>query len=170
MDQNTIMDALQRALANGTGSLEDLDNLMDRVKADIAKAKSEQEEAARKAAADKAAKEAEYQKRGVFIADLATRLLDEELTDDDVAFVLQTHLKQRGIDAEISGKDIAESIAASNELNKNLKELGDALGELFGAFNAAHKFGSCHDDNKKADRKPETADDVIARFLRSHGL
>ena len=168
MDQNTIMDALQRALANGTGSLEDLDNLMDRVKADIAKAKSEEQEAAKQAAIAKAAEEAEYKQRGQYIADLATRLLDKELTDDDMAFVLKTYLGQHGIEAEVTAKDITDSLKASDELNKSLAELGEALGELFGVMSAPRKM-FCN-NKEKDEKKSDNPDDVIARFLRSHGL
>ena len=162
MTQNTIIEALQRALTQGSGSLDDLEALMDKAKADIAKAKQEEKEAARKAA------EADKLKRGEKIAELATRLLDEEPTEEDVAYMLQVYFKSKGIEAEVTAESIRDGMDAKAELDKNLDELCDALGELFEAL--------APDKSKKSAAKPaakpkaKTADDVINDFLRSHGL
>jgi len=165
MTQNTIIEALQRALTQGSGSLDDLEALMDKAKADIAKAKQEEKEA--KEAARKAA-EADKLKRGEKIAELATRLLDEEPTEEDVAYVLQVYFKSKGIEAEVTAESIRDGMDVKAELDKNLDELCDALGELFEAL--------VPDKSKKSAAKPtakskaKTADDVINDFLRSHGL
>lgn len=165
MDQNTIKDALKRALEQGTGSLDDLNALMDRVKADIEKAKKEEEEAAaRKAEAEKAQKEAEFKKRGDEIAMMATRVLDGETTSADVALVMNSYLKARGMDAEVTAEGIEEGFKHSQELNTALDELADSFKEL------VDMFGMFDSNKEKVDNKKETPDDVIARFLRSHGL
>jgi len=168
MDQNTIKDALKRALEQGTGSLDDLNALMDRVKADIEKAKQEEEAAAaRKAEAEKAQKEAEFKKRGDEIAMMATRVLDGETTSADVALVMNSYLKAHGMDAEVTAEGIEEGFKHSQELNTALDELADSFKEL------VDMFGMFDNNKEKVDKhinKKETPDDVIARFLRSHGL
>lgn len=165
MDKNTIIEALKRSLEQGQGGLDDLDTLLDRVKADIAKAKQEEERAAREVeAAAKAKKEAEQKAKAEGIAELATRLLNGETTAADVAQVMQTYMNANDIEGEVTAKGIEEGFKASQELHGALDELVDSLGELFGMFHE-DKPVQKYDNNRK-----ETADDVIARFLKSHGL
>lgn len=149
MDLNTIVDALQKTLANGNGSLDDLDSLMDRVKNDIAKAKEEEAAAAKRKA------EQERQKFAERVTDVANHLLHDQLTDDDVALVLQVYFKQKGIDAEVSGKDIAESIVFGQNLNKHISDFTKALDSLF--------------NDKEPKDKAHSADDTIQDFLKAHG-
>lgn len=148
MDLKTIVEALQNTLTNGNGSLDDLDNLLTRVKGDIAKAKEEEAAAAKRKA------EQERQKLAERVT-VANHLLHNQLTDDDVALVLQVYLKQKGIDADVSGKDIAESIVFSQNLTKQLGDFSKALEDLF----PVGKHGS----------KSHTADDTIQDFLKAHG-
>lgn len=172
MDQSTILDALQRALSQGSGSLDDLDALMDRVKGDIAKAKQEEAAAAKKKAEEEAARKAAEEKaklaQGQRIAELATRLLAGEPTSEDVAFMFQTYLRHSGIeDAEVTAEGIEEGLKASHELNSALNELAESFADLFGGF--VDKNKNVNQPKPRENRK-ETADDVIARFLKSHGL
>lgn len=165
MDQKTILSALQNALEHGTGSLDDLSNLLSRAQADVEKAKKEQEEA------DRIAREnAEKAKlaRGQQIAELATRLLEGQPSDEDVAMVLQTYLNSKGIEAEVSAKSIADSIQAQQELDKNLNELFGGLKELFEALGGNEK-PACQTARRPAAR-PKTDDDTIDSFLRGLGL
>lgn len=129
MDQKTILAALQHALNEGNGSLDDLSNLLSRAQADIETAKKEQAEA--EARAKKEAEKAKFA-RGEKIAELATRLLEGKPTSADVALVFETYLKSKGYDdVKISAESIEEGLEASRELNKHLSELTDALGDLF---------------------------------------
>ena len=156
MDQNTILTALQKALAGGSGTLDDLDALLDRAKADIVKAK---EEAAAKAEADRKAKEMDKAKRAQRIADLANRLLEDKLTDDDVAMVFESYLKSNGMDVKVTAESVREGVKNSAELDQAMKELTDAFEELFNLKNA-----------KKVTKKPVDPDDAIGNFLKRMGL
>ena len=49
MTQKDIMDALQKSLTQGSGSLDDLSNLLTRVQADIEQAKKDEADNKRKA-------------------------------------------------------------------------------------------------------------------------
>ena len=161
MDQKTILSALQNALEHGTGSLDDLSNLLARAQADIEKVKKEQEEAERVAREN--AEKAKLA-RGQQIAELATRLLEGKPSDEDVALVMQTYLNSKGIDAEITAQSIAESVQAQQELDKNINELFGGLKELFEALEN-HK-----EPERKPAAKPKTDDDTIDSFLRGLGL
>lgn len=161
MDQKTILSALQNALEHGTGSLDDLSNLLARAQADIEKVKKEQEEAERVAREN--AEKAKLA-RGQQIAELATRLLEGKPSDEDVALVMQTYLNSKGIDAEITAQSIAESVQAQQELDKNINELFGGLKELFEALEN-HK-----EPERKPAVKPKTEDDTIDSFLRGLGL
>lgn len=154
MDQNTILTALQKALAGGSGTLDDLDALLDRAKADIVKAK---EEAAAKAEADRKAKELDKAKRAQRIADLANRLLEDKLTDDDVAMVFESYLKSNGMDVKVTAEAVREGVKNSNEMDQAMKELADAFEELLNM-------------KKPAKRKPVDPDDAIGDFLKRMGL
>lgn len=156
MDQNTILTALQKALAGGSGTLDDLDALLDRAKADIVKAK---EEAAAKAEADRKAKELDKAKRAQRIADLANRLLEDKLTDDDVAMVFESYLKSNGMDVKVTAESVREGVKHSTELDQAINELTEAFEELFNLKNA-----------KKAPKKVVDPDDAIGDFLKRMGL
>ena len=105
-------------------------------------------------------------KRAQSIADMATRLLNDELTDEDVVMVFQSYLKSKGIDAEVSAVAVREGVERSKELENSLNELKDALGDLFG-LNPVENFKY---ENINKNKKPEDPDDVIDSFLRKFGL
>lgn len=165
MDQNTILTGLKHALDKGSGSLDDLNELLKRAQADIEQAKKEQAEAERKA------KEAETLKRGQIIAEMATRVLEGAPTAEDVAMVLGTYLKHEGIDAEITAESVVESVKNSRELSNSLEELGDAIVELFETFAGAVKSKE-NENVKKTPAKSykEDADAALDSFLHDLGL
>jgi poly-gamma-glutamate capsule biosynthesis protein CapA/YwtB (metallophosphatase superfamily) len=166
MDQNTIIDALQKALSKGSGSLDDLDSLLSSAKADIAAAKEE----------EKKQKEAAAKKRGEDIAALANRLLEDEITDDDCAYVMNAWLRTHGIKrAAFTGKDLKDIMTASQNsavesfINEDLSKLLDECA------NSIHNW--LQDLDKETNKKPApqpkkdpSADDVINDFLKSFGL
>jgi hypothetical protein len=168
MDQKTIIEALQKALADGSGTLDDLDNLLKRAQTDIAKVKDEEKAAKAKA-------EAEKRQAGQRIAELANRLLEGKPTDDDCALVVNAWMKSRGIDGTLTGKDLDEiftkSDAASKkmtaDLDKALEDLTNSVKEWCGTLGL--------DINVKqpkpaAKPKKEDPNDVIDDFLRTFGL
>lgn len=159
MDQKTIMEGLSRALAQGSGDLNDLENLLKRVQQDIEKAKAEaaEEEAKRKALAEaeEARKRAEA-KQGQKIAQFANRLLDNKPTADDVAFVFETYLKSQGINLRVTGDAIEAGVNA----------LDTSINSLVKWFN---DFLDLEDDKDKA-AADATPDEKIDRFLRNMGL
>ena len=171
MNQSTIIEALQKALANGSGSLDDLENLLKRAQNDVAKAKDEEKQAKEKAEAEKKA-------RGLKIADLANRILEGKTTDDDCAYVINSWMKARGIKGELTGKDLNEIFtncdAAANkvteDINKAIDDVVNSLADLAGYLdvdlNKNKKNAAAKPKAKPAD-KPE---DVIDSFLKSFGL
>ena len=170
MDQKTIMDALQKALANGSGTLDDLEGLLKRAQEDVTKAKEE----------EKARKVVAAQKRGEEIAAIANRLLEEKPTDDDCAYMVNAWMKAHGYDGDkLTGKDLAEIFANQNAAAEKIsKDLDKAIDELCNSVaDWAKALGVEYDNNKKYDykKKPESkkdpsADDVIDDFLKSFGL
>lgn len=165
MDQNTILTGLKHALDKGSGSLDDLNELLKRAQADVEQAKKEQAEAERKA------KEAETLKRGQVIAEMATRVLDGEPTAEDVAMVLGTYLKHEGIDVEVTAESVIESVKNSKELDAHLEELGDAIAELFNTFAGVVRDNSNKPCEKKVTKSyKEDADAALDSFLRDLGL
>lgn len=175
MDQKTIMDALQKALTNGSGTLDDLDNLLKRAQADVAKAKEEQRVADEK-------KKKEYANK---ITDLANRLLNGKTTDDDCALVLNAWVKAKGLDATLfEGKDLEKIFATcaeapkqsinldemlnSSELERALKEFSETMVELGRSLNIKPDEKAAKAEPKKKDE--ESVDDVINNFLHSFGL
>lgn len=154
MDQKTILDALQKALANGSGSLDDLNQLLDRAKSDIAQAKREEEEAARKA---KEAAERAKIKRGEDIAGLATRLLAEQPTAEDVAMMLTAFLKTKGFETGVTAEEVEDCFASSVKLHSELDQLMNAVKDLGDIFNTKPK-------------KERESDDILDQFLRQRGL
>jgi cellobiose-specific phosphotransferase system component IIA len=184
MTQDKIIEGLQKALAGGSGSLDDLDNLMNRVKQDIATAKKEQEEAEKKAKADAEARKAA---RGTEIAHIATRLLNEELTDADMALVMNVFFKQHGLQTTWTEKNIHELMVDCgqkvDELNVKAKQAVNELADLFESL-----FGVKIDTDKvktetkkegntttvkaeyKQPKESKDPDDVIRKFLSDFGL
>lgn len=164
MDQTIIIDALQKALAKGSGSLDDLDSLLKRAQADVARAKEE----------EKAAREAAAKKRGQEIADLANRLLENKITDDDCAFVMNTWLAAKGYaGALFTGADLkemfvkGETAAKEDYINTSLEK---ALNDLVNDIGEWSKTWKNTYNNKKPAPKAESADEVIDNFLKSFGL
>lgn len=160
MNQKTITDALLKALANGSGSLDDLDNLLKRAREDVEKAK----EAEKNAAATRAKN----------IADLANRLLNNEITDEDAAFVLNAWLAKKGHKGSpFTAKDLNEIFDSAEEAATTLNhDLNKALQDLTNDINEWCKnLGAQYDKNKKpVEKKPEDPDDVINNFLEKFGL
>ena len=184
MTQDKIIEGLQKALAGGSGSLDDLDNLMNRVKQDIATAKREQEEAEKKA---KEEAEARKTARGTEIAHIATRLLNEELTDADMALVMNVFFKQHGLQTTWTEKNIHELMIDCGEkidelsakTKQAVNELADLFEDLFGikidtskVKTEAKKEGN-KAEYKTENKKPAASkdpDDVIRKFLKDFGL
>jgi len=165
MDQSTIIDALQKALSKGSGSLDDLENLLKRAQEDVTQAKKDAE----------AAKEKEMAARGAKVADLATRLLNSETTDDDCAFVMNTWLAAKGYKgAAFTAKEIGdmfdkcEKNAVDDYINKDLnKAINDVVNDL---NKWVLSFQAAKDCNKKPEPKPESPDEVLDDFLKHFGL
>ena len=105
-------------------------------------------------------------KRAEAIADLATRLLHNELTADDVAMVLTSYFKSQGMDVEVSADNVKATVTAQTELDHSIEEFADALGELFETLASAGK----HYDNNKEKPRKDTADNTIDQFLKSIGV
>ena len=148
--QKEIMNALLGALEKGEGDLADLEALMDRVKKDIAEAKAE--EAVRK---EKEA--AELKARGEKIAEMATRVLNDKVTEADVALVMESYMHNLGMkDAKISAKDVQNAKEAADRALGSLDTVLDALNDAFGLG-----FLPKEQPNKKS------ADDVLNEFLKT---
>lgn len=161
MDQKTIIDALQKALTGGQGSLDDLDNLLTRAKEDIAKAKQEAAEAARKAEAD----------RGNKIAEIATNMLNREITDDDMAFVMNTYFAQNKLDTVWNAKNVRELITDCTALNQRKStrtvQISDSLTSLLDEI-IKDLSGDAKPTVKKTTK--DDPDATIRNFLKSFGL
>jgi len=163
MDQNKIIEGLQKALANGTGSLDDLNNLLKRAQADIETVKREEAEAAKKAEAD----------RGNKVAEIATRLLNKEMTDEDMAFVMNTFFGQHKLQESWTPANIkslmAECGSRVEQANRAINRLNDLLKDIGIDINLDADMKNSKPAVKP--NKPErSADDVINDFLKSFGL
>lgn len=158
MTQKEIMDALQKALNQGSGSLDDLGNLLARVQVDIEQAKKEEAEAKRKSEAE----------RGERIARIATAMLQDKLTAEDMAFIFNEYFKDAK--CQWTAKDIEEIKQHSQEAEKITNDLNVALNDLAATlqdvFNAAKPTPApkSNVENKKS------ADDVLKKFLKDFGL
>lgn len=154
MTQDKIIDGLLKALQNGKGDLDELEELLDRAKTDVAEAKE----------TERKAKEEARNKRGQDIAEMATRYLNDQLTAADVANVLNAFFGSRGVKVKFTPNDLEQMAklidtdAISDELNKAI----DDFISLFTGFTDKSKRSK-----PAADR---SADDVIADFLRKAGL
>lgn len=165
MDQKTIIDALQKALTGGQGTLDDLDRLLTRAKEDIAKAKVEQEEAERKAKVD----------YGNKVAEIATRMLNSELTDDDLAFIMNIFFTQNKLDAIWDGKTIRNMVndcaAAQDNHKAKINQLTNDLDKLLELLlNSENDKSKSKKEVEKKQTKKDNPDAVIHDFLKSFGL
>ena len=144
-----IMHALLTALEKGEGDLSDLETLLDRVKKDIAEAKAEE-----------ARKEKDLEVRGKKIADMATRVLNDEATEADVALVMESYMHNLGMkEAKISAKDVQTAKEAADRTIGSLDIVLNALGDLF-STDEEPKARSAKDTSKSAD-------DVLNEFLKT---
>ena len=145
------MHALMTALEKGEGGLDDLERLLTHAKEDVIAAKAE--EKARKAKEEKA--------RGDKIAEMATRVLNDQATEADVALVMESYMHNLGIkDAKISAKDVQDAKAAADKATGALDIILDALNDLFTI-----------DDKPKAKTvtkdTSQSADDIKNAFLKT---
>lgn len=169
MDQKTIVDGLLKALANGSGTLDNLDELLDRAKDDIAAAKQEEKKAA-------AEKEAQAQARGKLVADLATRVLHDETTDEDCAYVINSWARKNGLNGDgFTGKELREVAEEIKNTRKQTSKVMSEFEEIIEAFcQTLESFGDKHDmpryEGKKPEKKEYNPEDVIDNFLKSFGL
>lgn len=174
MNKDTIITGLMRALENGNGNLDDLNALLDRVKIDIATVKREEEEAEQKRQAEierKHREEMEHKRqeeeRAQGIAALATRLLNNELTSDDVAMVLNSFFNSKGETIKFNSKDIDEMVGMSHELNNTISNFAKTLSDIFDTITDLN-------DNKKIEDKKSAVkssdDEVIDNFLKKLGI
>ena len=147
--QKEIMNALLGALEKGEGDLADLETLMDRVKKDIAEAKAEEKARKEKEAADLKA-------RGDKIAAMATRVLNDQATEADVALVMESYMHNLGMkDAKISAKDVQSAKEAADRASSALDVVLEALHDVFGT------------DPKPKAQSTKNADDVLNEFLKT---
>lgn len=153
--KDTIITSLLAALRDGNGDFDELNELLDHVKADIADAKKEQEEQ------EKAKREAErqaYLKRGEQIAEIATRVLENKTTEEDLAVVFESYLKAQGIEGKVTAQDITEAMTSANEIAEALGGFFQGLEELFGPKQPQKPM--------KAPQKA-SADEILRDFLRN---
>ena len=155
MDQKTIVTGLMHALEKGSGELDDLEALLDRAKADIATAKAEQEKR----------KEEDMKKRAENIANMATRLLHDELTADDVATVLTSYFNSKGHDVKVTAKAVDSAVEMCDDVDESVNEFCDAIAELLDTLGSV---GKKYADNKEKPVKSE--DNTIDAFLKSIGV
>lgn len=153
MTQKEIIDALQKSLTQGSGSLDDLSNLLARVQVDIDKAKQEEVENKRKS----------EDARGQRIAEIATRMLQRQLTSEDVAFIFNEYF----YDKSWTAKDIDELNEHMQNTSKVTKDLTDAIEEVLQNF--ANVFNT-KDAPKVDNKQPKDPDDVLKKFLKDFGL
>lgn len=155
MDQKMIMEGLTRALAQGTGDLNDLENLLKRAQADIEVAR--QEEAKAKAEAEERAKKDKV-KRANDVAAMANRVIEGHPSADDVALVLQAYLNDNGINIQVTAESVADSIKDAHEVSAQFDQLMKQMNNLL--FNTKPK-------SEPVKMSPE---DAIDKFLRDMGI
>ena len=154
MDQKAIMEGLTRALSQGTGDLNDLENLLKRAQADIEVAR--QEEAKAKAEAEERAKKDKV-KRANDVAAMANRVLESHPTADDVALVLQAYLNDNGINVQITAEAVANGIKDAHEVSAQFDELMKQMDNLFNT-------------KAKSETKKTSPEDAIDKFLHDMGI
>lgn len=163
MNQKAIVEGLQKALAGGNGSLDDLDALLVRARSDIEQAKKDEAAAAEKAKENRANE----------IAKMATRILNKEMTAADMALVMNTWFEQNDLQA-VWTEDNINSLTKEcdmhtkeciNKTNSALKDLCEVLNDTF------HLDLDPKDmEIKRVNKKEKSADDVINDFLKKFGL
>ena len=178
MEKAKIVEALQAALAKGNGSLDDLSDLLKRAQNDIEAAKKAEAEAAERAKT----------KRGEDVAKIATRLLNSELTDDDMAFIMNVFFEQHNLNPLWTAKGINRLITdCDDKVSEAAKEAKQAVTGLCDFFNSV--FGMDLDPDKlniqvekdlrpkpkcdckkTPDNNKKDPDDVINDFLKKFGL
>ena len=151
MDQKAIIEGLTRALSQGTGDLDDLENLLKRAQADIEVAR--QEEAKAKAEAEERAKI----KRANDIAAMANHVLEGHPTADDVALVLQAYLNDNGINIQVNAEAVADSVKSANEVSMRFSTLMKQMDNLFNT-------------KAKSETEKMSPEDAIDKFLRDMGI
>ena len=158
MTQDKIIDGLLKALQNGKGDLDELDKLLDRAKTDIAEAKE----------TERKAQEELMAKRGQNIAEMATRYLNDELTAEDTANVMNSFFGSRGVKVKFTPDEL-EQMAKPVDTKVLNEELDKAIDDLISLF---ADIGNKSKKSKPAAKPTvdRSADDVIADFLRKAGL
>ena len=154
MDQKAIMEGLTRALSQGTGDLNDLENLLKRAQADIEIVR--QEEAKAKAEAEERAKK-DRAKRANDVAAMANHVLEGHPTADDVALVLQAYLNDNGINVQVTAEAVANGIKDAHEVSAQFNELMKQMDNLFNT-------------KPKSETKKTSTEDAIDKFLRDMGI
>lgn len=165
MEQNKIVEALQKALAQGSGTLDDLDNLLKRARADIEQAKKDEAAAAERAKTE----------RGDKVAKIATRLLNSQMTAEDMAFVMNVWFEQNNLQPLWTADGITKLMKDcdtkttdyQNEVNKAIEDLADLLNKTFNLDIKPEKIDVHVNKKPKPEKDP---DDVIAAFLKKFGL
>ena len=117
MDKNSVKYALEKALSSGEGDLDELIALLERATSDLQAVKQEEEDKKRRKEKAFKAKEAEIKrkqeeekkKRGNEIAAMANNVLNETVTDEDLALVLTAYFHGRGIKNVTVTPDLIEA-------------------------------------------------------------
>ena len=117
MDKNSVKYALEKALSSGEGDLDELIALLQRAISDLQAVKQEEEDKKRRKEEAFKAKEAEIKrkqeeekkKRGNEIAAMANNVLNETVTDEDLALVLTAYFHGRGIKNVTVTPDLIEA-------------------------------------------------------------
>ena len=117
MDKNSVKYALEKALSSGEGDLDELIALLERATSDLQAVKQEEEDKKRRKEEAFKAKEAEIKrkqeeekkKRGNEIAAMANNVLNETVTNEDLALVLTAYFHGRGIKNVTVTPDLIEA-------------------------------------------------------------
>lgn len=151
--QKEIVDRLMAALEGGNGGWDDLNELMDRVKRDIAESKQAEAE-------ERKRKDAELVKRGEEIAEMATRVLQDKATEADVALVMESYMHNIGCkDAKVTAAEVREAKETAEKAAEAMDGLLSTLGEWANALNIGIK-------KEPKDASNKSADDVLRDFLK----
>lgn len=125
MDKNSVKYALEKALSSGEGDLDELIALLQRATSDLQSVKQEEEDKKRREEEARKAKEAEIKrkqeeekkKRGNEIAAMANNVLNETVTDEDLALVLTAYFHGRGIKNVTITPDLIEATFEPSTIN-----------------------------------------------------
>ena len=117
MDKNSVKYALEKALSSGEGDLDELIALLERATSDLQAVKQEEEDKKRRKEEAFKAKEAEIKrkqeeekkKHGNEIAAMANNVLNETVTNEDLALVLTAYFHGRGIKNVTVTPDLIEA-------------------------------------------------------------